>query len=396
MRVLFVTWAVSSHYNPVVPLGWALRAAGHEVLVASHPSFAPTITRAGLPALAAGPDYDLDAEIRAEHAVGRWWAARTPEEIQRHNRDLVGLQAARHSSDAMAGDVVSFARSWRPDLVIFEPTAFAGPLVARMLAVPAVRHLWCPDFTAGLGQLERRLLGPLCTRFGLAEIGVLGDVTLDPCPPCLAAADGTRRLPIRYIPYNGPAVLPGWLADPPPRRRVCVTWGSSLSSYGGAGRIAHVPGVVRALADFDVEVVVAVPESQREMFAGGPPNVRSIGPVPLNLLLPSCDAIIHQGGGGTLMTAMVCGLPQLIVPTMPDQIFDAERLETTGAGRYLPGGENVTEAEVAREMAVILGDSGYRRAARQLQAEALAMPAPAAVVRQLEQIARGHARGRSR
>src|ERR1700729_2458318 len=324
LRVLFPTWAFSGHLNPMVPLGWALRAAGHETLVASHPSFAPVIARAGLPALPVGPEFDLDAEVRAETIAGRWYdeSSLTPEEIRRRDRSLVGLQAPRRSAEVMADDLVAFARYWRPDLVVFEPTSFVGPLVARLLGVPAVRHLWTADFTAPLNLVEERLLGPLFARFGLDEIGVLGELTLDPCPPRLEVADDLPRQPIRYVPYNGPAVLPGWLREPPARRRGCVTWGTSLTGVGGSDRMSHVPGVVRALAGFDVEVVVAVLESQRELFTEMPANVRSVGPVPLHLLLPTCDAIIHQGGGGTLMTALVCGVPQLVVPSFPDQTFN--------------------------------------------------------------------------
>ncbi|HEY1619121.1 MAG TPA: nucleotide disphospho-sugar-binding domain-containing protein [Streptosporangiaceae bacterium] len=392
MRALFVTWAVASHFHPMVPLGWALRAAGHDVLVASHPAFAPAITRTGLPALPTGPDIDVDAAIRAEHEIGRWWERRTPAEISRADRGLVGLQAPRRSAEVMAGDLAGFARSWRPDLVIFEPTAFAGPLVARVLGVPAVRHLWNTDFTAGLSFLEDRLLGELAGRFGLPGIGILGDLTLDPCPPGMPNTGEMPRQPIRYVPYNGTAVLPGWLRAPPARRRVCVTWGTSLSSYGGPGRIAHVPRVVRGLAGTDTDIVVAVLESHRAMFDRMPANVISIGPVPLHLLLPSCDAVIHQGGAGALMTALACGVPQLIVPTMPDQIFDAEQVQAAGAGRYLAGGEAVTQDEVAREMRLLLGDPGYRDAARRLQAEALAMPSPADVVAVLERLAAGQGR----
>jgi UDP:flavonoid glycosyltransferase YjiC (YdhE family) len=389
MRVLFATWALSAHFNPMVPLGWALRAAGHETLVASHPAFAPTIARAGLPALPAGPDFDLDAEVRAETAAGRWYdESLTEEEVRLRHRDLIGLQAPRRSAEVMADDVVSFARYWRPDLVVFEPTSFVGPLVARLLGVPAVRHLWTADFTAGLDLVERRLLGPLFARFGLDEIGVLGDLTLDPCPPRLEVADDLPRQPIRYIPYNGRSVLPPWLREPPSRRRVCVTWGGSMTGAEMRDRMAHVPRVVRALAGLDVEVVVAVLESQRELFTELPANVRSVGPVPLHLLLPTCDAIIHQGGGGTLMTALVGGLPQLVVPSFPDQAFSARQLAATGAGRYLPGGETVTAATVAEHAGILLEDGRYRAAARELQAEALALPPPADVVPILEQLAR--------
>ena len=388
MRVLFTTWAFSGHFNPMVPLGWALRTAGHEVLVSSHPSFAPAIARAGLPALPAGPEFDLDAEVRAETELGRFydWNV-TSEEVRRRRRDMVGLQAPRRSAEVMADDLVAFARYWQPDLVVFEPASFAGPLVARLLGVPAVRMLWTADFTAPVNGFATTA-DSLAARFGLAEVGVLGDLTLDPCPPALQVTDDLPRQPVRYVPYNGPAVLPGWLRDPPAGRRIAVTWGTSLTGMGGADRMAHVPRVVRALAGFDVEIVVAVLESQRELFTSMPPNVRSVGPVPLHLLLPSCDAIIHQGGGGTLMTALVCGLPQLIVPSIPDQAFNARQLAATGAGRCLPSGEDVTEAEITAGTELILGDRACRAAARELQAQALALPAPADVVPVLERLAR--------
>ncbi len=391
MRVLFATWAGGGHYAPLVPLGWALRAAGHEVLVASHPSYVPTIVGSGLPALPAGPDIDMFALLHAKHS-GEEWRPWRPEGAAAgpvpNRRGYGGMSdTAEQVAHVLAGDVVSFARYWRPDLVVFEPTSFVGPLVARLLGVPAVRHLWTADFTAPVNGFEPTI-SSLPGRFGLDEIGVLGDLTLDPCPPRLQVVDDLPRQPIRYVPYNGPAVLPGWLREPPARRRVCVTWGTSLTGMGGSDRMAHVPGVVRALGGCDVEVVVAVLESQRELFTQMPANVRSVGPVPLHLLLPTCDAIIHQGGGGTLMTALVCGLPQLVVPSIPDQAFNARQLAATGAGRYLPGGEAVTEAAVAEQAGIILDDGACRAAARELRAEALALPAPADVVPILEQLAR--------
>src|SRR5262245_27414949 len=58
MRVLMTSWAWPSHYLPMVPLGWALRAAGHEVRVASQPALGQVITDSGQVAVATGPDLD--------------------------------------------------------------------------------------------------------------------------------------------------------------------------------------------------------------------------------------------------------------------------------------------------------------------------------------------------
>jgi UDP:flavonoid glycosyltransferase YjiC (YdhE family) len=382
MRVLFVTWALSPHYRPLVPLGWALRAAGHQVLVASHPSFAPVIAASGLPALPAGPAIDLDAEIRAEAQAGRWFDedTLTPQQIRQRRTALTGLHAPLHSAEAMAGDLITYARTWHPDLVIYEPTAFAGPLVARLLAIPAVRHLWTADFTAPLHLLEHQLLGPLFDRYGATRIGILGDLTLDPCPPRLQITDTLPRQPIRYIPYNGPAVCPPWLRRPPGRPRICVTWGTSLTGIGGPDRIAHVPRILTALAGLDADIILAVLDTHRATFTHPPANVTHIGPVPLHLLLPTCQAIIHQGGGGTLMTAMTAGLPQLIIPTIQDETFNARQLAATGAGLHLTGGETITPHAVTHAATALLTDPAYTTAARQLAAEARTMPAPADII----------------
>jgi len=65
MRVLFTTWAWPSHYQPLVPLAWALRAAGHEVRMTSQPSLMSTMLASGLPATAVGTDIDLASIHRA-------------------------------------------------------------------------------------------------------------------------------------------------------------------------------------------------------------------------------------------------------------------------------------------------------------------------------------------
>ncbi|GAA3035986.1 hypothetical protein GCM10020000_11910 [Streptomyces olivoverticillatus] len=37
MRVLIIPSPVTTHFMPMIPLAWALRAAGHELLVAGQP-----------------------------------------------------------------------------------------------------------------------------------------------------------------------------------------------------------------------------------------------------------------------------------------------------------------------------------------------------------------------
>jgi UDP:flavonoid glycosyltransferase YjiC (YdhE family) len=284
----------------------------------------------------------------------------------------------------MARDAADFAKSWRPHVVVYEPMALIGPLLARIVEVPAVRHLWTMDFTAQSDDFSRDLEGPLVAAYGFDRLPVNGDMTIDPCPPHLQIADTLPRQLIRFVPYNGPTEFPGWLREPPVRSRVCVTWGTTL---GHLGRMAHVPRVVRALADLDVEVVLAVLDTHRELFPDLPANVGHVGPIALDLLLPTCDAVIHQGGGGTTMTALVHGVPQLIVPSVPDQVFNAKRLAAAGAGRYTPSGDRASTEEILAEARIVLSDPRCRRAARELRRELLAQPTPAEVIPVLEELA---------
>ena len=71
MRVLFTSWAWPTHYYQMVPLAWALRAAGHEVRAASAPALSATIAASGVPAVGVGDDsVDAVARIR-EYIPGR-------------------------------------------------------------------------------------------------------------------------------------------------------------------------------------------------------------------------------------------------------------------------------------------------------------------------------------
>ena len=222
MRVLMVSWAWRSHYFPLVSLGWALRSAGHEVLVATQPALVDVVVGSGLPAASVGHDIDIAEVIR--RAVGRleparpdraWWDAVTAK-----MRECLGIFLT--PAEAMADDTVALAERWRPDLVVYEPSSYVGPLVAGVLGVPAVRHLWGPDVFGRFAGLEQENLAPLAHRFGLTTIDPIGDLTIDPCPPSLQLPGDYRRQIVRYIPYNGPALSPEWLADAPAAYRTYV------------------------------------------------------------------------------------------------------------------------------------------------------------------------------
>lgn len=395
MRVLMTSWAWPSHYLPLAPLGWALRAAGHEVRVASQPALAPVITDSGQVAVAVGPDLD-HAEVHqrvmgglaltavpAAPAPGesmRRWAAPERDRVRR----VFGVFAAY--SAAMLDDLYAYARWWCPDLVVFDPTTYAGPVVAAALGVPAVRHIHGVDVTYQARDVIGGYVAELADRLGLTDVDPLGAATVDPCPPRMQIPDPVRRLPVRYLPYSGPAVLPDWLHEPARRPRICLTWGTSTTRLTGPDNFA-LPTVLSAAAGLDVEVVVAVTRHDAAALGEVADNVRVVVDLPLHLVLPTCTALVHQGGNGTLLTGAYHGVPQLVLPRLPDQRFHTERFVATGAGLSLPA-DAVTASSVRHALSELLTGSGYRCAAGSLRDELRSMPPPARIVADLVDLCR--------
>jgi UDP:flavonoid glycosyltransferase YjiC (YdhE family) len=429
MRVLFTTWAWPSHYYPMVPLAWSLRAAGHEVRMTSQPALLPAMRLSGLPVTAVGRDLDVAAVYHKARALAGPGArtgaggpppgrakrfsdhlsvlvngrtlARSYEVLRGFEDESIALFRAlwEHSplakpwrlslygevAQAMVEDLLTLARAWRPDLIVFDPLTYAGPLVARLIGIPAVRTLFGPDvtyFTDSTGMAE------VLDRYGLAELDLLGTSTVDPCPPSLQLPDSvapTRRLRTRYVPYNGLSDVPSWLPDEPERPRICLTWGTSIHRLLGDG--AFLPGDVlpacaKLAEERNAELVLAITANQRHLLPDVPTSVRVLESVPLNDLLPTCQALIHQGGAGTTLTALRHGLPQLVLPQLFDEATNAFLLLATEAGVTQPAATTAA-ADLIATGHELLDNPTHRVAAARLRQEIHDLPTPAETVADL-------------
>jgi UDP:flavonoid glycosyltransferase YjiC (YdhE family) len=390
MRVLFIPLSVPTHYFHEVPLAWACRAAGHDVRVAGQPAVIEAITGSGMVAAPVGIDFDFIAAMaRSMRTDGL-----SPEDA--HRQREAALDEHAHAAEAMARDLVRYVRWWRPDLVVADPFVVTAPVAAETAGVPLVRHLFGPDVMRFLGlpgsgvpiEGDVRAASPariveLFDRFGVEVRADYAARTVDPCPPSMQIPI-PNRVPLRYVPYNGPGVLPDWLSQPAERPRVCVTWGTVTANLKGRQGYL-VPEILKALAGFDVEIVAAVKASDRELLGELPPRVKVVHGLPLHLLLPTCDAIVHHGGSGAMLTAASFGVPQVVMGQIADQILNGAQLAATGAGVALPPGEADVDA-VKAAAATILTEDAPREAARRLKEEILAQPTPADVVGTLEEL----------
>ncbi|HEY8374624.1 MAG TPA: nucleotide disphospho-sugar-binding domain-containing protein [Pseudonocardiaceae bacterium] len=390
MRVLFTTWAWPSHLYAMVPLAWACRAAGHEVLVASQPGLLDEIVRTGLPAAAVGQDVDAVEMVRGYVLPSETAGDGDGKEPRLGHAPRTGkgpraLQMFLAHAESMVDDLVALTRGWRADVVVFEPTALAGPIAAAAAGVPAVRHLYGVDLMLRARPILPDLLADLAERHGVTEFDPFGVTTVDPAPPGLRVPGADYpRLSMQYVPFNGPGVLPRPLPDSGGRPRICVTWGYTMAKLAPSRFLAGQ--VVQALhkADLDAQIVLAVSSRQQEMLPPLPDDVHVAVDTPLNLLLPRCDLVVTHGGAGTVLTSLRNGLPLLLIPQLPDHAGHAARVAAAGAGELLPR-DDATPERIAEQVATLLGERGdaVRDAARELQCQIREQPTPAAVAEEL-------------
>ncbi|GLY37988.1 glycosyl transferase [Amycolatopsis sp. NBRC 101858] len=413
MKVLFTTLAANAHLYNLVPMAWALRAAGHDVRIAAQPDLTDAIVHTGLPAVAAGPALDLAALSRqaqerpanktvfgSEFDITETREERlTPDYVRGVFTTWCSIGLERLAHEAVLDDLVGFARAWQPDLVVWDALTYMGPIAARASGAAHVRMLFGLDHWARLrdrffalggaggGDPMAEWLSGKLDRYGCTfdEELVLGQRTLDPLPPWTRFPVGVDYLPVRQVPYNGPSVVPAWLSEPPARRRVCVTLGMSRRDLWGEDRFS-VDDLFDAVAGLDVEVVATLTAKQVSAASAVPDNVRLFDFVPLDALLPTCAAVVHHGGAGTTGNAVAHGVPQLVIPgNMWDKAGLADLLAGQGAGLVLDH-EQVTAAGLRAQLVRLLEEPSFAASAEKVRAEVEQVPTPARIVPELERL----------
>jgi UDP:flavonoid glycosyltransferase YjiC (YdhE family) len=375
MRVM-ITGAVPSHVMPMVPLAWALRALGHEVVVAGKSAVTETARTAGLCTMEVT---EVDPGMEARRMAEAGPAPAGPPSWDR----LADNWRARVGN--VVESYLEAARAFGPDLVVTDPIEYAGPVVARILDLPYAVHRWGPEALTGEAlPLARRALAGLCERLGAAGPFAEPAAVIDPCPPGLQdpTADPATH-PVRFVPFNGPGAVPVW-----PRRgrhRVCLSlgmFGFELLARGSRTVIDVLAGHLAGRADLDV--VLPVPDGWADRLAHLPDPVRVVGRVPLAAILGGCTLVLHHGGSGTALTAAAFGLPQLVMPQEhPALAGCAERLVRCGVARTV-GPDTAGEAIDA-----VLAGAPEAARARALRAELDALPSPVAVAENLTALVAG-------
>ncbi|HYO00520.1 MAG TPA: nucleotide disphospho-sugar-binding domain-containing protein [Mycobacterium sp.] len=201
------------------------------------------------------------------------------------------------------------------------------------------------------------------------DSAILADRLIVPTVPEFEYHRGDLPDHVRFVGAVSPEPADGFV--PPPwwhelsgdRPVVHVTQGTIDNA--DLGRL--IEPTIEALADEDVTLVVTT---------GGRPVSQLRGPLPSNtfvaefiphdVLLPSVDVMITNGGYGAVQRALMTGVPLIVAGNTEDKPEVAARVEWFGAGVNLRTGVP-TAGVVRRAVRQVLEDDAYRTAARNLQ-----------------------------
>lgn len=387
MRVLIMCTPVPTHFMALVPLAWALRGAGHEVLIAGQPDVMGAVKSAGLNGVSVGVGFHID-----ERQAGRLEPNRRL--VESNSREALEEQLGAGYVFGMHAwymwrNYLDTAREFRADVVVSDPLEFTALMVGGVLGVPVLHHRWGVDPISRRSHEEASgVLAGQCARLGLDGLPEPAAM-LDPCPPSLQLPDAVPGTHFRFVPYNGNGLLPEWAARERKEqvrrrtRRVVVSLGQSTLEMNG------VPFVRDFLREFgkmaDVEVIATAGEKHRQEIGPVPDGVRLVDPMPLHLLLEDCDAVVHHGGAGTALTATAFGLPQLVLPQMADQFAFGDRLAASGAAVSVDTAEGQNDPPRLRAaLAELLTTEAYPKAAGELRREMESLPTLPEIVTDLE------------
>jgi calicheamicinone 4-hydroxyamino-4,6-dideoxy-alpha-D-glucosyltransferase len=376
MRVLFTSTDGISKLFPLVPLAWAFRTAGHEVLVTFTDEVGMAATT-GLQVIEVAPGFDsmaLFTKAMEEHpGLAEVFAAPLSDDPT----PLAPLLAALNRP--FVDRTIETAEQWRTDLVVYEQTATYGLITAARLGVPAVqRNLGI--LRTGRGQeATAQYLTDVCQRYGIGALPKPA-TTLEYVTPSMLPFPEPEGRFMRETPFTGGAVLGDRLPQRGSRPRIAVTMGTALP---GMHALAVLQPTIAAAASVDADFVLALGDGDLGAVEL-PANISTVGWTPLDALLRTCDAIVHHGGSMTTMAAIDAGVPQLV-------LLDAMHLglKTSAPAVQMRGvGLVAMQSEVDAELlAQLVTDEKLRTATTEVQAELAGLPSPAETVPQLIELA---------
>lgn len=350
-RVLLGAFGDPGHAFPMIALGRALAARGHEVTLQTWRRWQEHVEAEGL-TFAAAPEYEVFPS--------------GPEPLDFY-------EAVVHATR----DTLPLVRDLKPEVVVADILTLAPSLAAELCGVPratliphvyphgephfpiyslgarysrtaAGRAMWRraqSPINRGL-ELGRTELNGVRTRLGLPELDyVHGGISRE---LALVATFPQLEYP-RAWPSNVHVVGP-LMWEPPARDVELPAAPSGRGGLGGhdAPLVLIAPSTaqdaehtllraaLRGLADAPVRVLATWNRRLPSHPLPVPANARVVDWVSYARTMPLCDAVVCHAGHGTLVRALSSGCAVVACPAIGDMSENAARLDWSGAGVRVP------------------------------------------------------------
>jgi UDP:flavonoid glycosyltransferase YjiC (YdhE family) len=389
--VLLGAFGDPGHAFPMIALGRALAARGHDVTLQTWTRWREHVEAEGV-TFAAAPEYRVFPS--------------GPDPLDFY-------EAVVHGTT----DTVPLMRELQPDVVVADILTLAPALAAELEGIPCatlVPHVYPqsePHFpiyslgarlsrTAAGRRLWRRAQGPVDrglqrgrvelnrtrSRLGLPPLehvhgGISRELALVATFPQLEYA----RVWPAHVHVVGPLMWepPAEDVELPPGDAPVVLIAPS-TAQDSEHRLLHA--ALRGLADAPVRVLATWNRRLPPRSLSVPANARLVDWVSYSRTMPLCDVVVCHAGHGTLARALASGCAVVACPAVGDMNENAARLDWAGAGVRVP--RRFTSPRPLR-LAVerALGEPAIRTHARELAAWASAHDAGAVAATLVEQLA---------
>jgi MGT family glycosyltransferase len=423
VKILVAGWdsgggveAVQTVVGRAVARGHQVRVLGTEGLRSRFESAGATFVRYRY-----APDNDMS---KPETDLVKDWQSRNPVTQWRRVRDRQLVGPARE----LCRDVAEELQRDPADVAVVDTMVPAAMFGAEVSGVPAVIVMhgpymipragipplgtgWMPG-KGPLGRLRDRSAAAVTLAVfrswmpGLnrtrAEVGLppvrdlpglmaRADRILVCSSPSYDFASGSVPANVRYVgpqlddQASGASTGPG--AGPPSRPLVLVGLSSTVMRQEGLLQRA-----AEALGQLPVRGLITTGPAVDPAVISAPANVTVTRWARHADVLPHCSAVITHGGHGTVMKALIAGVPLIVVPLGRDQPDNAGRVVHAGAGVRLR--KNATASALQAAISRVTEDPRYRAAARHMAAQLASERDDNRAVDELEQVAaRGPAAG---
>lgn len=290
-------------------------------------------------------------------------------------------------------------REYRPDVVVTDQHALAGPLIARRHGLPwATLCTSSLELAAPFRELPKvddwigRQLTAVTAEAGLdADRAMTAGLLFSPhLVLVFASAEllGGGSFPGHFA-LVGPALSARpdatrfpWERLDPGRRHVLISVGTMADDVA-MDFYDRAVAAVEPLGDRLQAIVIAPPEALSHPLPG---HVIARARIPVLDLLPHLDAVVCHGGMNTVCETLSAGVPLVIAPLTRDQPVNAGNVVRAGAGLRL-NFHRATPQQLRAAVLDLLEDPGYRAAAERLRDSFRAAGGAREAAARLEQLA---------